>query len=222
MQIFQPNLTLTLDPDGTYTLHAVTLTPSSAFSAGRARLGPPPNLRLVADVEPVMLDIQARHGMSLQVITPVKHQVHNLVLGDASGKTIVTAYALVDSRIVGQSSVASAVGTVSVASFKHALPIDTSDWYAWIGAGRGRLHVKGTIHLPTPGYQASLALAEPEADNPRSLILDLKIVEKPGTWPEIITLLTVAYEVDHHDPSCERVLVRWPSGNAILEIDELA
>src|ERR1041384_4419748 len=68
VEIFQPRLQLIAEPDGEYTLHAVTITPNSGYSAGRARPGAPPNVRLIPEVFPVLLEIRARRGPALQVL----------------------------------------------------------------------------------------------------------------------------------------------------------
>src|ERR1044071_7655101 len=110
--------------DGEYTLHAVTITPSSAYSAGRARPGVPPNVRILPEVFPVLLDIRVRRGRALQVLTPVRHHLRNLNL---EGKTSVLAFAMVGDHIVGSSSVP--VGPIHDPP-SGTIQVDTSDWYA--------------------------------------------------------------------------------------------
>ena len=74
MITFEPTLILAKEPDGEYTLRAVTIAPNSCYSAGRALIGPPPQVRLMPEVLPVMLDVRVRKGMcshALRTRTPV-------------------------------------------------------------------------------------------------------------------------------------------------------
>src|ERR1700704_2461975 len=95
VEIFQPNLELVVEPDGEYTLNAVTIAPNSGYSAGRAHPGVPPNIRLYPEAFPVILPIRARRGPALQVLMPVRHHLRNLKLGAKLAKTSVVAFAMI-------------------------------------------------------------------------------------------------------------------------------
>lgn len=220
MEIFQPRLQLIAEPDGEFTLHAVTITPNSAYSSGRAHPGAPPNVRLTSEVFPVMLEIRERRGPALQVLTPIRHHLRNLKLGPKYGKTSVLAFAMLGDRIVGSASIP--VGPSHHCS-KNPVTVDTSDWYAWLNKmppGRPSLHVTGIVQLPTPGYDAMLVEAQPQGTNPTELILDLKVTPRPGIWPQVVTPVSVRYDESPAGTMYQGVLVREPDGDAMhIEVD---
>ena len=219
MEIFQPNLELVVEPDGEYTLNAVTIAPSSGYSAGRAHPGVPPNIRLFPEAFPVILPIRTRRGRALQVLTPVRHHLRNLKLGAKLAKTSVVAFAMIGDHIVGKSS-------VLVSSAHHGpktVTVDTSDWYAWLNKmppGPPSFHVSGIVHTPTPGYTVSLEPARPQGINPRELILQLNVKALPGIWPQHVAGLSVRYDQSPAGVEYDGVLVREPDGDAAhMDVD---
>ena len=62
VEVFQPNLHLVLQPNGEYTLNAVTITPNSGYSAGRAHPGVPPDIFIIPESFPVLLPIRWHRG----------------------------------------------------------------------------------------------------------------------------------------------------------------
>jgi hypothetical protein len=220
VEIFQPRLQLSAEPDGEFTLHAVTITPSSGYSAGRARPGVPPNVRLMPEVFPVLLEIRARRGPALQVLTPVRHHLRNLKLGPKHGKTSVLAFAMLGDRVVGSASIP--IGPCHDGP-KNPVTVDTSDWYAWLNQmppGPASFHVTGVVQLPTPGFDATLVRAEPQGINPTELILDLKVTPRPGIWPQVVTPVSVRYDQRPAGAMYQGVLVREPDGDAAhVEVD---
>lgn len=218
MEMFQPSLQLAVEPDGEYTLHAVTIAPNSGYSAGRARPGVPPNVRLIPEAFGVLLEIRVRRGPALQVLTPIRHRLRNLKLGPSFGKTSVVAFAMLGGRVVGSASLP--VNPTHQGP-KDPVTVDTSDWYAWLNKmppGPPSFHVTGVVHLPTPGYEVRLVPATPQGTNPDNLILDLQVTPLPGFWPQVITQVSVRYDEDRARVLYETVLVREPDGDA-LEID---
>lgn len=222
MEIFQPSLQLAVEPDGEYTLHAVTIAPNSGYSAGRARPGVPKSVRLSAEAFGVLLEIRVRQGPVLQVLTPIRHRLRNLKLGPKYGKTSVVAFAMIGDRIVGSSSIA--VAPVHECP-KDPVPVDTSDWYAWLNKmppGPPSFHVTGVVHLPTPGYDARLVPASPQGRNPTELILDLQVKPLPGVWPQVITSVSVRYDQIPARVRYQSVLVREPDGDSHqIEVEEV-
>ncbi len=213
--VFQPNLTLAREPDGEFTLHAVTVTPNSSYSAGRARQGVPANVRILPEVAPILLDLRHRGGIALQVLTPVRHTLRNV---DLAGKTSVTAFAVLDGAVVGSTTVAIDQQVAGTG------PVSTSDWYAWadrMPPGPATLRVQGVVQLPTPGWSATLTKAAPQGINPRDLILDLD-VRPPGGgfWPEVVTPATVTYVEEEYGGAYETVLVRIPGLDAVQLVVE--
>lgn len=224
MQMFEPQLTLTLEPDGDYTLDAVTITPNGSYSAGRAVRGAPSNVRVRPDVQPVLLHLRHRGGPALMVLRPVRHRVGNLKLGGTPGafhggvgKTHVLAFVMVDGKVVGSATIATP-GAHEPGPGKPPVAVDSSDWYAWrneMPPGPASFHVTGTVHAPTPGYRASLRPASPQGINPAELILDLVIEPLPGVWPQVVTPLSVRYDDPTPGVAYQGVLVREPDGDAI-------
>lgn len=222
MEIFQPNLLLATEPDGELTLHSVTITPNSCYSAGRARPGVPANVRLLPEVFSVLLPVRVRQGPCLMVLTPVRHRLHNLRLGAKHGKTMITAFLVHGESVLGSAS----IPVVSMHECpKDPLPLDTSDWYAWINRmppGPASFHVTGTVTLPSPGYEAKLEYASPQGINPAQLILDLRVTKRPGIWPQVVTNVTVRYDVADYQGVYQTVLIRLPDGEAIqIEVEEV-
>lgn len=222
MEMFSPNLLLATEPDGELTLHSVTITPNSCYSAGRAMPGVPANVRLLPEVFSVLLPVRVRQGPCLMVLTPVRHRLRNLRLGQKHGKTTVTAFLVSGEQVLGSASIP-VVSTQECP--KDPLPLDTSDWFAWVSRmppGPASFHVTGTVTLPSPGYDARLEVANPQGINPAELILDLRITERPGLWPQVVTSVAVRYDVPGYASAYQTVLIRLPSGEGIqLQVEEV-
>jgi hypothetical protein len=222
MEMFRPSLTLAIEPDGEFTLHSVTITPNSCYSAGPARPGIPPTVRLLPEVFSVLLPIKVRRGPCLMVLTPVRHRLRNLRLGDQVGKTTVTAFVMNGEQILGSASIP-VLSTHECG--KNPLPLDTSDWFAWVNRmppGPVSFHVTGVAVLPSPGYEARLEMASPQGINPADLILDLVITARPGTWPQVVTPVAVRYDIPKYQGLYKTVLIRLPDGEAVqLDVEEV-
>lgn len=222
MELFQPYLALAVEPDREYTLHAVTIAPNSSFSAGRARQGVPPNVRLLPEVLSVLLPLRARRGPSLMVLTPVRHRLRDLRLGPGTGHTAVTAFTMVGDQVVGSATIP--FGGAQPCP-RDPVPVDTADWYAWVNRmppGPPSFHVTGTVLLPTPGHDVSLEYAAPQGINPAELILDLRVTPRPGIWPQVVTSVSVRYDQAPYEAAYSGVLVREPDGDAVqLEVEEV-
>lgn len=222
MEMFRPNLTLTSEPDREFTLHAVTLAPNSCYSAGRPRAEVPPTVRLLPEVFPVILPVHMRKGRCLMVLTPLRYRLRNLELGAAFGKTTVTAFAMCGDQILGSASVPV---TASHECSPGATPVDSSDWFAWVNRmppGPGSFHVTGTVTMPTPGYDVALKPATPQGINPQELILDLIVTERPGTWPQVLTPMTVRYDQQPYEGNYSGVLVRIDEDDAVhLDVQDV-
>lgn len=229
MELFQPSLSLILQRNGRYTLRSVTVTPNSCYFAGPAEVGVPPNVRVLPEVLPVILNIKRRSGFCLQVLTPVRHQLRNLQLGPEHGKTSVTAFAMLDGMVVGSASISvqepvtevGAGGGAGETADKYApaiCPLETSDWYAWLNLmppGPPSLHVIGLVLAPTPGYEARMKPATPQGINPKQLILDLELVPLPGVWPDVLTWISARYDQEN-SPDYDDVAIRC--GGEILAV----
>jgi len=81
-----------------------------------------------------------------------------------------------------------------IVSCKHA---ETQDWYAWLNTMPPKpddLHVIGEITVGNPGIYALLRKKVPQEINPRILLLDLHLIQKPGIWPQHVTCIAVRYD----------------------------
>ena len=215
---FEPHLDLAREPDGEYTLNAVTLVPNGGYAAGRAERGVPPNVRMLPEVESVLLHLRHHGGPTHQALTLVRHHLADLKLGPSHGKTMLTAFVMIDNHVVGSASLdASSLGNVQPGHGKDALmPIGTLDWYAWLNRmppGPASLHVTGIAIMPTPGYDVSLVEATPQGINPKDLILDLVISKKPGRWPQHVAQIPVRFDRSPAQVDYESVLVRLSDGS---------
>jgi hypothetical protein len=223
MKTFEPQLVLAREPDGEFTLNAVTIAPNSCYSAGRAELGPPPNVRLLPEVLPVLLHLRARTGPCLMVLTPARHQIHDLKLGAAHGKTSVAAFVMLNGAVVGSAFIK--VDEPGTCVNEGAKPVSTADWYAWINRmppGPASFHVRGTVQVPTPGFAARLKAAVPQGINAAELILDLVVEKLPGQWPQVVTSLQVAIDEAPLGVPYKGVLIRVPGSDAVhVEVEEV-
>jgi hypothetical protein len=228
--LFEPHIVLSRERDGEYTLHAVTFTPNTCYSGGKAERGVPPTVRLLPEVEPVLLHIKHHKGRCLQVPKPVRHCLGDLKLGAKAGKTTLTVFAMVGDAVVGSSSLdVSQLGRIEEGPGKDPpMPIDTSDWHAWVSRMPGpagpssSLYVTGVVTVPTPGYEVRLVPAAPQGINPRDLILDLQLTRKPGVWIQVVTQIPVRYEAADGAGRYDTVLVRLADGSGIqLDIQEV-
>jgi hypothetical protein len=75
--------------------------------------------------------------------------------------------------------------------------VETQDWYAWIDTTPPKpdeLHVIGEVKVANPGIYAVLRKTVPQGFNPRILLLDLLLIQKPGIWPQQVTCIAVRYD----------------------------
>ena len=82
-------------------------------------------------------------------------------------------------------------GTVSCKGAK------TREWYAWNNLMPPRpfqFHIIGEVQVPNPGVEALLVPREPQGTNPRHILLDLILIQKPGIWPQVLTWVQARYD----------------------------
>jgi hypothetical protein len=71
------------------------------------------------------------------------------------------------------------------------------DWHAWLNTMPPKpdvLYVVGDVLVNNPGVQPHLTMREPQGSNPTIIILDLTLVQKPGTWPEVKTCASARFD----------------------------
>ena len=220
MELFVPNLSLTVQSGGEFTVQALTLMPNGMYSARPARAGVPSNIRLRQGVYSVLLPVRARRGPFPQMLTPVRHILKNQSL---EGIDSVLAFLMLGTTILGSASITASAAIPDPGN--EPAPLDTSDWAAWVNqlAGAERsLHVSGTVRLPSPGYTAELQLHSPQGINPRELVLDLRITKLPGVWPQHVFGVSVRYDVAPFQGDYDGVTVRIPHDEDIhFEVDQI-
>ena len=73
----------------------------------------------------------------------------------------------------------------------------TRNWYAWLDLmppTPETLRVNGEVYVANPGIEALLVPTEPQGINPRILMLDLLLCQKPGMWPQVFVWAQAKYE----------------------------
>jgi hypothetical protein len=216
MDMFGPNLTLTREPDGEFTLHSATLTPHGSYLAGPAQVGVPATIRLTEEVLPVLLHLNVQTAaLCLPGLKAIKHSLRNIKLGPAHNKTKLMAFVMLGDAIVGSRQV-NASSFVPVPSAGGI--IETSDWFAWVTEtihGQRSFHIVGTVVLPTPGFQVGLETAAARSINPKELSLKLQVTPRPGIWPQHVTSVHVHYDRVPYEEQYTGVLVTLPSNEGV-------
>jgi hypothetical protein len=98
--------------------------------------------------------------------------------------------------------------------------IETRDWYAWLNEMPPKpndFHVIGEVLVPNPGVDVELVPHSPQGINPRILILDLLLIQRPGIWPQVLTWKPARYDKVVQDDPYDEVTVLY-QGNTIAQI----
>lgn len=75
--------------------------------------------------------------------------------------------------------------------------VATRDWYAWnnvMPPGPHRFHVVGEVEVPNPGVDVLLVPKNPQGINPKILLLDLILIQRPGIWPQLVVWKPARYD----------------------------
>ena len=75
--------------------------------------------------------------------------------------------------------------------------LQSRDWYAWINRmppPPDDFHVTGEVLVANPGVEPLLTPKEPQGINPKILLMDLLLCQKPGIWPQVLTWKAVRYD----------------------------
>lgn len=91
--------------------------------------------------------------------------------------------------------------------------IDSRDWSAWIDAQPGpdaarRLHVRGEVDLPTPGFQAVWRLGPADRRRIPSQILDLTFQPPEGMVIQVVSSERLAFETHALYPGYASIKIR--------------
>jgi hypothetical protein len=80
---------------------------------------------------------------------------------------------------------------------KELAIMDTRNWRAWIDLmppNPGDFQVTGEVYVSNPGIRPELTPAIPQGINPAILLLDLKLVQQPGMWTQVMTWAKTNYK----------------------------
>jgi hypothetical protein len=73
----------------------------------------------------------------------------------------------------------------------------TRDWYAWNNLMPPRpddFHIVGEVQVANPGVDVLLVPKVPQGINPKILLMDLVLVQRPGIWPQIVVWKQARYD----------------------------
>lgn len=73
----------------------------------------------------------------------------------------------------------------------------TRDWCAWNDLMPPRpnfFYVTGEVYVANPGVDPLLTPTEPQGINPRILLIDLYLCQRPGIWPQVFVWKAVRFE----------------------------
>jgi len=223
MEMLKPELSLTGEPDGEFTLLATTLTPNSCFSSGGATMGAPEGHVVIPETLAVTLHIFRSGNFCLQAVTPVRHRLPDLRVGGSSGKSSVLAFTVAHdldsggSMVVGHNAInVPDAGATTMCGSGDRSRENAEQWHAIANLkppAPFTLFVNGRIWVPTPGHRVTLKPAVPQGINPGQLILDLSIEALSGFWPEVLTEMDATYlDENYSDDRYESVLIRASDG----------
>ncbi len=88
--------------------------------------------------------------------------------------------------------------------------IDSRNWTAWIDAeppGPARLHIRGEVDLPTPGYEASWRVGIADRAMPPGVHFHLDFSAPEGMVTQVVTTESVAYEDEAAYPAYRVIYV---------------
>ena len=90
--------------------------------------------------------------------------------------------------------------------------IDSSSWTAWVDAEPGpdapTLHVRGTVVLPTPGYDYAWRVGIADRALPPGQHMHLEFTPPDGPVAQVITTADVAYAGEAAYPEYRAIIIR--------------
>jgi hypothetical protein len=162
--LFVPELTLTLEADGGYSLQATTKVPTPAHMAAAGRLGTPPGAQAPVDALCVILPIVTGGAQAGVGEVTVTHRVAGLEIKAAGA---VHAYVTVDGTVSGEASVG--VAAVRAKSQRAAVTFSVG--------------VEETIQISPADCLAVVVITTPKkkADSPTQQLHELGVVDDKQT-----------------------------------------
>ena len=74
--------------------------------------------------------------------------------------------------------------------------IVTRDWYAWnntMPPKPDQFHLVGEVQVPNPGVDVVLLPRITQGFNPRILLMEIHLHQRPGIWPQFVVWKPVSY-----------------------------
>ncbi len=206
MKLFVPNISpLIPGARETYNLYGTIVVPSERFHITGMGFGvPPQDINIPRNFFPVQIHLgpnkEHPKGNGLQIQVPLDFRAtatYALPVGGDTGYTYVTVFTLIDTVILGKSSVRvpEPIDDPSL-EFAQPSPCQVWGWRAWRNLAAPKpqpIYVQGHFEADSLGYSGQLTPAKPQGFDPDELILRLDFEVLEGVHPIRHTRLPVAY-----------------------------
>jgi hypothetical protein len=200
--MFQPELSLIPQADGSFTLLVKALVPSTCYTAGPITPGLPPGTGAIPEVLPFKFEIAHHHGICAQLVHYISATVPGL--RPTAGHSSILVFSIVDGKVAGHA----AVSFPKIEALKEVVttPVpgctiipDSVSAVVYSGLiGSAELRVSCLVSTPTPGYAARLEPATPQGFNPSILLLNLLIDPPHGQQIDVLSTIEARYEKPHY------------------------
>jgi len=194
--MFQPELSLIPQADGSFTLLVKALVPTSCYTAGP--ITKRSNGILIPEAVAFNFEIVHRPGICLQYVHYITAALSGLRPDD--GHNLLVVFSVVDGKEVGHAAVSfpklEALKSVATKSAPGCsiVPDSVSAVVTSGLVGPAELTVSCLVATPTPGYEARLVRATPRGFNPAILLLNLEIEPPTTPQPEVLSTTPAHYE----------------------------
>jgi len=104
-----------------------------------------------------------------------------------------------------------------------AAELKASDWAAWVNLmppGPKSFFVVGSVTVSNLGQVPVLKPGNPGI-NPKILILDLTVEQKPGQWPMPVIPREARYEIKDYKGNYSQVTIRSGSSSITIDVQEV-
>ena len=88
--------------------------------------------------------------------------------------------------------------------------VETRDWYAWLNRMPPKpddFHVTGEVLVSNPGVDPILTPRNPQGINPKILLLELHLIQRPGIWPRVLVWKEARYDKQPAHVAYEQVQI---------------
>jgi hypothetical protein len=197
--MFQPELTLIPQVDGTFTLLVRALVPTSCYIAGQLTEGFPPGMSGIPEARPYTFEIKHVGGIfCLEYVHYVSAAVQGIK--PDPGHNYIAVFSSLNGRVVGEATISlpdveKLRGVLQAAPAAGAIIPGTVHATVFSSIiGPQTLRVTALVATPTPGYKADLIKATPQGINPTILLLQLRLTPPTGPVIQIPSTVLAEYE----------------------------